>query len=131
VDEWRVGWFRWPRERERERKRKEEPLFSPFRPSPSNVTAATTLHRLQTCHPSLARPRTKLDLTPSVPSHSSFDGDLRFHKVLRAFAANPHLPVDRLCPIFCSKFGCFGSANVRLCVPRFLFVFSPTSYQVY
>lgn len=116
---WMAGWLVPLAERERE-KRKEEPFFPPFRPSPSNVAAATTLHRSQTCHPSLAHPRTKLDFTPSVPSHSSLDGDLRFHKLLRAFAANPHLAVDRLCPIVCSKFGCFGSAKVRLCAPRFL-----------
>lgn len=117
---WMAGWLVPLAARERERKRKEEPLLPPFRPSLSNVAAATTLHRSQKCYPSVARHRTKLALPPSVPSHSSLDGDLGFHKVLRAYAANPHLAVDRRYPIVCSKFGCFGSAKVRLCVPRFL-----------
>ena len=108
------------REREREKAKGRAPPSSlpsfPFERCSSHDAPSLT----KKCYPSVARHRTKLALPPSVPSHSSLDGDLGFHKVLRAYAANPHLAVDRRYPIVCSKFGCFGSAKVRLCVPRFL-----------
>lgn len=53
-----------------------------------------------------------LNLSPSVPSHSSLVRDLRFHKLLRAFAASPCKPRSR--PSL-SNFDFFEFAILRLC----------------
>jgi hypothetical protein len=53
-----------------------------------------------------------LNLSPSVPFHSSLVRGLRFHKLLRAFAVSPRKPRSRLS---LSNFDFFEFAILRLC----------------